>query len=397
MKILMIAPTPFFADRGCHTRILNEILGLQELGHSILLCTYRLGNDVESVNTVRSFNFPWYKKLSAGPSVTKIFLLPCLFFTAIEQIIKLKPDIVHAFLHEGAFIARLCNIFCKKPAYVFDCQGSLTGELLQHNFIRKNSLLYKTVFFLERKINNWFPVITQSEQLMNYLNETSNNKYILNSFDCVDVNLFKPMNKNIEIANKINLDINKPTMLYMGLLEKYQGIDVMLEAFSEVVKAVPECQLIVIGFPNIDKYNNMCISLEILNNVIFLGKVSYFDLPFYLSLSNIAIAPKISEHEGDGKIYNYMAMGMGIITFERSVSKEILGDDSAFPTALFSKFNDCHDLKEKMIFLLNNSELISIMGRNGRERVSANFTHIMQAKKIESFYNELLQKSNKHK
>jgi len=37
MKILMIAPTPFFADRGCHTQIYEEILALQKLGMKLKL------------------------------------------------------------------------------------------------------------------------------------------------------------------------------------------------------------------------------------------------------------------------------------------------------------------------------------------------------------------------
>lgn len=77
MRILMIAPTPFFADRGCHTQIYEEIKALQALGHVIVLCTYGLGQEMPQVKTVRSFVFPWYKKLSAGPSYTKFFFYPC--------------------------------------------------------------------------------------------------------------------------------------------------------------------------------------------------------------------------------------------------------------------------------------------------------------------------------
>ena len=72
MKIVMIAPTPFFADRGCHTRIYGEIRGLQAMGHRVILVTYGLGRDMPGAETVRCFNFPWYRKLSAGPSVWKI-------------------------------------------------------------------------------------------------------------------------------------------------------------------------------------------------------------------------------------------------------------------------------------------------------------------------------------
>jgi hypothetical protein len=54
MKILAIAPTPFFADRGCHMRILGEIEALKRRGHEFLLLTYHLGRDIDGVATKRT-------------------------------------------------------------------------------------------------------------------------------------------------------------------------------------------------------------------------------------------------------------------------------------------------------------------------------------------------------
>jgi len=394
MKILMIAPTPFFSDRGCHTRILNAIKGLQELGHEVLLCTYGLGKDVVGVNARRAFNFWWYKKVSAGPSVTKILLLPLLFLTVMGSIRRFKPDVVHAFLHEGAFIARFCKIFFKRPLYVFDCQGSLSGEIVQHKFVKQNGILYSLFSFVEKLINNWFPVVTQSEQLVEYLVGTGvKRELILNALDSVDTTMFNPMDKDMALVTDLDIDINKPTLLFMGLLEEYQGADIMFEAYSQVVKVIPESQLLVIGFPNIDKYKNMCISMGIHDNVHFLGKIDYFSVPSYLSLSDIAIAPKISLHEGDGKLYNYMAMGMATIAFDRSVSKEVLGDDENFPTGAFANFNDSIDLANKMIFLLENPDTVAVIGQNARNRVLLNLSHSTQAIKIDAFYSTLLNKN----
>ena len=48
LRIVMIAPTPFFADRGCHIRILGEAKALIDLGHELILCTYFLGRDIEA-------------------------------------------------------------------------------------------------------------------------------------------------------------------------------------------------------------------------------------------------------------------------------------------------------------------------------------------------------------
>ena len=35
MRILVVAPTPFFSNRGTHIRILEEALALEKLGHEI--------------------------------------------------------------------------------------------------------------------------------------------------------------------------------------------------------------------------------------------------------------------------------------------------------------------------------------------------------------------------
>ena len=57
-RILAVAPTPFFGDRGCHVRILEEVRGLQARGADVLVATYATGNDVAGVRTARAANVP---------------------------------------------------------------------------------------------------------------------------------------------------------------------------------------------------------------------------------------------------------------------------------------------------------------------------------------------------
>ena len=111
MKILGIAPTPFFADRGCHMRILGEIQALQRRGHEVLLVTYHLGRDVEGVPTKRTKNVKWYDKLEAGPALGKFYLDYLLWLKTIKAIRKFKPDVIHGHLHEGALIGLLARPF----------------------------------------------------------------------------------------------------------------------------------------------------------------------------------------------------------------------------------------------------------------------------------------------
>ena len=74
LRVLMIAPTPYFADRGCHVRIYEEARALTKLGHEVCIVTYHLGRDMPGVRVVRTPAVPWYGKLEAGPSWHKPYL-----------------------------------------------------------------------------------------------------------------------------------------------------------------------------------------------------------------------------------------------------------------------------------------------------------------------------------
>ena len=111
----MIAPTPFFADRGCHVRILGEAKALIEMGHQVTLCTYFLGRDVEGIPTARTMRVPWYGKLSAGPSWHKFYIDLLLLWTVLRTCRSFRPDIIHAHLHEGIVIGKIASVIFRIP------------------------------------------------------------------------------------------------------------------------------------------------------------------------------------------------------------------------------------------------------------------------------------------
>ena len=381
----MIAPTPFFADRGCHTQIYEEIRSLQKLGHEIVLCTYGLGRDMPGVRTVRTFNFPWYRKLAAGPSVHKILLLPFLTATTLRTIARWKPDVVHAHLHEGALIASFCRIFFPKKKYLFDMQGSLTGECVQHGFVREGSAAFRFLAFLERRIARGFFVITQSDSMMKELASFGvPSSRTANVHDGVDTDIFKPQPPDKELVVRFGAGPSLPRVLYMGLFAQYQGTDLLFEAFGVVAKKKPEARFFVIGYPDAAKYRSLCEKMGIGRQVFFLGRVDYAELPRHLSIASIAVAPKIAATEGDGKIYNYMAMGLPTVTFDRSVSREILGD-----TGIYAKLGDPGDLAEKIVWAIDHPAEAAELGRKSRERAVAELSWDAVGRRIHEVYQKL--------
>lgn len=382
----MIAPTPFFADRGCHTQIYREITGLQNSGHEVVLCTYGLGRDMPGIRTIRTANFPWYKKLSAGPSYTKVLLLPLLTVTSFKAIISFKPDIVHAHLHEGAIIAKICSLFFRSHKYIFEFQGSLQKETLNHNFVKESSIFYKFLGWLESKILSWqytvvgSPVMFEEVKSMKGIHPDR----VANIGYSVNTERFTLYDYPKELADSLGIKDIRDTVLYMGLLEEYQGIDIMFKAFRIVSQKRPRTQFVIIGYPNIDKYKRICESYGISEHVVFLGKIDYNEIPLYLSLAKIAAAPKISVTEGDGKLYDYMAMGMAIVAFDRNVSRSIMGN-----CGIYAEFASAESLAEKIIWLLDNPQEIQRYGLLARERAVIHHSSKAMIARLENIYQHL--------
>jgi len=148
----MIAPTPFFADRGCHVRIMGEAKALIALGNRVVLCTYGLGRDIEGIPTERGLAIPWYTKLSAGPSVHKFYIDLFLLWKVLGTCRRFRPDLIHAHLHEGIVIGKIASALFRIPM-VADLQGSLTDELLDHRFIPSVPWVVKSMRWIEKQIN----------------------------------------------------------------------------------------------------------------------------------------------------------------------------------------------------------------------------------------------------
>jgi glycosyltransferase involved in cell wall biosynthesis len=381
LKILIIAPTPFFADRGAHVQIYEQIISLQHLKHEVKLVTYGLGRDIDKIDTIRCFNPIWYSKQEAGPSFTKILLIPVLGLKARRAAKNFKPDVIHAHLHEGALIARL---FCPKykNKTIFDYQGSLSGEVGQHVPGLRNLFINGILKKIEARINSLFPIVTQSQKMLleiEDLAKKSGNKLrsqVVNVGDGVDINRFFPRDSDAKLTMEYNLNRFDNVLVFMGYLAAYQGVDLMLEAFKIFLQKNPTACLFIIGYPVSIHYLELCKKLEIERQTIFVGKVDYFDVPRYLSVGNIAIAPKISATEGDGKIYNYMAMALPIVTFDREVSREILGDSAIYCNEISASslaIGMQKALGEKVLGLKARNRAIELLSWDG---VASRITHV---------------------
>jgi glycosyltransferase involved in cell wall biosynthesis len=364
----MVAPTSFFADYGCHVRILEETRALQALGHEVLICTYHNGNDVPGIPTRRTLDIPWRKRVVVGSSKHKVYLDAMLSIEVLRAVRAFKPDLIHAHLHEGALIGGVAGILTRTPV-VFDYQGSLTEEMLDHGFLRHDGKREWVMRRIERSIERLQQlVITSSENARCRLEQRGfPTEKIVTVLDAVDTKRFSPdsisEHERVDLRHHIGIGCDRPVIGYLGLLAPYQGSDVLLEAARIVVDECPDAFFLIMGFPGNEAYYHDACRMGLTQNTSFPGRIPYQDAHRYLALADVAVAPKMSLTEGNGKLYNYMAMGLPVVAFDAAANREILGD-----SAIYAKHGSAADLAEKLLWAIRSPAEARDLGDALRER-----------------------------
>ncbi len=387
----MIAPTSFFADYGCHVRILEEIHALQGHGHRVRVCTYHNGDDMPGLDITRTVDIPWRKRVVVGSSKHKLYLDVMLFGKVLQEAIKFKPDLIHAHLHEGALIGSVIGRVLRIPV-IFDYQGSLTEEMLDHGFIRSGGLRHRFFRRLEKIIDN-LParIVPSSRSGEAFLLKRGHDPYrVTPILDAVDLNRFDAAQMQRDRAmmrSELGIPDDAPVVVYLGLLATYQGTPLLIEAARDILARRPDVYFIVAGYPAVGRHSKMAENMPIDHHVLFPGRILYKDAPALLATGDVAVAPKLSMTEGNGKILTYMAAGLPVVAIDNPANRTMLGPDGvyvepndpvALAAAIESALSDCSDTGQRL-----------------RERVACQNSWTTRVLDLEQVYAEVLERAGR--
>ena len=387
--ILMIAPTSFFADYGCHVRILEEAQILQRLGNSLTICTYHNGRDLDGLDIRRTMGIPWRKGYEVGSSRHKIAFAALLSLTTLRTALRRKPDVIHAHLHEGALIGHVVAKLRGVPL-VFDFQGSMTSEMIDHRFLNPDGPFYGPVRWLEELIDHFpHPIITSSRHAARLLLEEFRcaPEQVETVPDCVNTEFLSP-HQDAETIRRLKAQWGIPSdslvVVYLGLLAEWQGTGHLLRAARVICQSRSDVHFLIMGFPAVGKYRAMARELGIAERVTFTGRVRYEQIPPRLALGDIAVAPKLSATEGSGKILNYMAMQLPTVAFDTPVSREYLGE-----LGVYARAGEVDSLAAAITSLMDSPERRLSLGAALRERAAERYTWEQAGRKIMQVYESL--------
>ena len=387
MRLLALAPTAFFADYGCHVRIRGQLAALQQRGHSVHLVTYPGGRDVDGLITHRPGLWPRRCALPVGSSRRKLALDALLTPTALRAALSFRPHLIHAYLHEGALLGWLLARRLEVPL-VFDFQGSLTAEMLDHRFLHPSSPALPLLRRLEQWINRQpSALLASSHNAAALLHSAGVPAARIHTLpDSVDPTRFRPRAElsataQAKLRHSLRLPTDRPVLVYLGLLAPYQGTDLLLQAMQHLLQRPRAPHLLLMGFPHIEQYRRMAVALGVADHITFTGAVAYEQAPLYLTLGDVAVAPKLSATEGSGKLLPYMATALPVAAFDTPVAREYLGCHAAY-----AQPGNAAALAQAIAALLDTPVTARAQALALRARAISQYTWAHAAQSIEQVY-----------
>lgn len=173
-------------------------------------------------------------------------------------------------------------------------------------------------------------------------------------------------------------------ILFVGRLHERKGVDRLLEAFSDVIKVMPDTKLRIVGRGEKEKdLRRLAKEKNITQAVEFTGFIEEEDLPRQYKESSLFVLP--SRYEGFGIVLlEAMASGLPVLCFETGAAKEIVRD--GWNGYIVNEKN----LADRIISVIKDRNLMERMGRNAREYVKKNFSWQKAARETIKVYEGLL-------
>jgi glycosyltransferase involved in cell wall biosynthesis len=387
MKILMVAPQPFFEPRGTPISIYQRLEALSAIGHHVDLLTYPLGQDVTfpNVRIFRTRRIGFIRNVRVGPSRAKILLDFFLMFKTLWLLIKNHYDVIHSHEEAAFFCAPLAILF-RRP-HLYDMHSILPRQLT--NFDYGNRRLFIRLFeCLEKMVlKTSQAVITIGSDIEEYVIKINPSVQEI-KIENIGLHAFQlPVKPQAILKLKDNLGLNgKVPIIYTGTFERYQGLEMVLESAHIIRQHFPEVVFIFVGAKRnqVEDWTEKAQAMGVDDCTVFIDAVSPQDSMVYLAYAKILISPRIAGTSVPLKIYSYMHSGTPIVATNIPAHTQVLNKDIALlvePTK--------EDFAEGIITLLSNPFLCNQLGENASRFAQEHFNYQEYEAKVKQIYHSL--------
>jgi glycosyltransferase involved in cell wall biosynthesis len=373
VRILMIAPEPFFEPRGTPFSEFHRIRALTALGHQVDLVTYPFGQTVSmpGLRVFRSLRPPLVRRVKIGPSLAKIPLDALLALSATRHALTGRYDVIHSH-EEGGLIGAILAAVLRVP-HLYDMHSSLPQQLSNFAFSRSRAI--KQAFlaierFMIRRSRVVIVICPSLEETVRAIQPDAQVVLIENAPGSAEDEATPEA--AAAVRRTFDLSPTTPVVLYTGTFEAYQGLDLLFEAMAIVRRTRPDARLLLAGghADQVERARRQAQVAGIEEVAIFAGERPAFEIPAYLLASDLLVSPRSRGTNTPLKIYQYLRSGRAIVATRLLTHTQVLSDETAILTGTTPE-----EYALGILAGLNDPERAAGIGRRARELAETKYSY----------------------
>ncbi len=373
MRILMIAPEPFFQPRGTPFSEYYRTRALTELGHEVDMVTYPIGEDVSipGLRIFRAPGIPGIRKIAIGPSLAKLPLDVMVFFSALRRLLSARYDLLDCHEEAGLMGVLLSKLF--RVPTVYDMHSSLPEQLVNFRYTR-SGVLRKLFAIAERwTIKGSSAVIVICPYLQEVVADVDPDTpcFLIENSPLAEANRAADSEEVTALRKSLGLE-GTAVIGYTGTFEAYQGLDLLFDAVRWVAERDPKARLLMVGgHPDqIDQARGAIQQRGLEDKVVFVGQRPPEEMSVYLAATDVLVSPRSHGNNTPLKIYSYLRAGKPIVATRLLTHTQVLDDEVSQLTAV-----DPEAFGEGILTLLRDPNRAQALGEAARRRAENQYSY----------------------
>jgi glycosyltransferase involved in cell wall biosynthesis len=387
LKIGMLAACPFPANHGTPGSIREMSEAIVAEGHEVHVVTYHIGEDIPLNGPVlhRIPRLTNETGVVVGPTVRRPLYDLQMVFRAREVVTKYRLDVIHAHGYEAALVACLCNLATGVPV-VYSGHQIMEDELASYNFFRPK----------------W--VATAIAKLLDAVVPRIGHRCIPHSVNIQQFFFRKGLRGRTEPIVNFGIDLdwvrrgdpstvraryplgNGPIVLYAGVLDRFQRIDLLLEAIAQLRAYVPSVKLLIVSTVphagHVASIRQMAGQFGVAGSLILTEPQPLEAIPDFLHACDVAIVPRPLTAGFPIKLLNYMAAARPCVLFASSASQGLKHGENVYLAAP----DTAAALGEGILEVLRDDALRQRIAANGHRFVREHHNRSLIARRVCASY-----------
>jgi len=401
INIALVVEAPFPPIARANLRMYRLYLNLTRKGYRVSMVSPSFTPFSRYEGVYRGVNVSQYIGLASllYMSIIRFFVALFHIVSAIYFLIRYSKNNDIRVIHAWHPLAGISSVIAAKITgrKVFLDWTDLYSEIVRH----ESSIMFPVAQWIEGFIaKNADLILTVSEKMKSIVvgfGASVDKVFVIP--DGVDDEMFNPTIDGAELRNKLNLG-DCPIAIFHGDIKFIDGVDILIRAFSLVLKELPNSKLLIVGggrgyFSEVKKLSK---DLGIKSSIIFMDWVPHRDIPKIIAAADVGVIPLRATLQTNSylsfKIFEYWAMGKPVIV-SNLISISTIAKNNI--NGLLVEPENIEKFAKALHTIFSNKEKGKILGKNGRIFVEKNYSWNTIMEQEALYYEKVLIRKNNNR